>query len=168
MPDELQAREVLYRLVRANSPFVVPRQRGVPEPVSLEAATAQAWPAGGRTMFFGDELVSTVPTVPAWAVFRVRHTEREAISMNRRVFDVRGTVEVVVHTPHGRLNSEFIGAVLADKLARVLDPTDRPPRFADGTPLYLLGSRTEQLPTEQLGKWHRFAVASGFRYEEGP
>ena len=141
---------------------------GYPAPLpSLDAAGALPWPVGSRTAFFGDEQVSVEPAVPAWATLAVRHTEREATSMSRRTFDVRGNVKVTVYTPLGRQSAEAYGLELATLIARGLDRNPRSvPRFSDGTPMYLPGSRVQELSLPQTGKWHRFAVEAPFQYYE--
>ena len=124
------AREVLYSLVMANSPYTASAGYPVPLP-SLDAAAALPWPGGSRTMFFGDELVSVEPAVPVWATLNVRHQTREAISMSRRAFEVGGVVQVTVYTPVGRQNAETYGIEIAALVANVLDRNPRSvPRFS--------------------------------------
>ena len=162
-----EAAELIYKLVRLNSPYVVERHPGMADPLpSLDASAPKPWPHGPRNVFFGDE-PAPQPTGAAWATLAVRHTEREAISMRLPTFEVRGNVQVTVYTPLDRQSAEAYGFELASLVATVLDPNpSNPPRFSDGTPLFLLGSRTEALPLAQLGKWHRFAVEAPFRYED--
>ena len=167
MPTPNEAREVLYRLVQANSPYIVERHPGMADPLpSLDAAAALPLPAGTRNVFFGDE-PAPQPTGAAWATLAVRHTEREGVSMSRRTFDVRGNAQVTVYTPVDRQSAEAYGFDLAYLVAKVLDPRPKdPPRFADGTPLYLLGSKIEQLPLAENSKWYRFTIEAPFRYED--
>ena len=167
MPTPNEARELLYRLIIANSPYTV-SVADYPAPLpSLDAAGALPWPAGTRNVFVGDELAFVQPATAAWASLAVRHNERESISMARPTFDVRGNVQVAIYTPLGRQSAEAYGFDLAYLVARVLDPNPSAPlRFSDGTALHFEGSRIEALPLAQKGKWHRFAVEAPFRYED--
>ena len=190
MASELEARDLLYRLVVANGPYTVPAQIGIPEAITLDPSSTQAWRP--RNVIFGNELAPAVPakghggdrrgedfnvpagnvdpdtppgTVRAWAHVRVQHETRDRASMSGRLADVRGNVEVLVHSRAGDQSAEAIGMLLARELADVLDLSPQPPRFSDGTSLYLSAALSEELPLAPRSKWHQFRITAPFTWQ---
>lgn len=165
MATEIEARELIYRLIGANSPFSVPRQRGIPQAVTLDASFSPIWTP--RNVVLGSELAPPVPNhLAAWAYVHVQHETREPTSLSGRRADMRGNVEVLVHTRLGNQSAEAIGLLLARELADVLDPSPQPLRFRDGTSLYLNGALSSELPLEPKSKWHKVRVVAPFDWRD--
>lgn len=159
MATELEARDLLYRLVVANGPYSVQRQRGIPAAVTLDASPSPIW--APRNVVLGYELAPAVPdTVQAWAHVRVQHETHEPTSMSGWRADVRGNVEVLVHSRIGEQSAEAIGMLLSREFSDVLDPNSL--RLGDGSSLYLLGALTEELPLAPKSKWLQYRITAPF------
>ena len=165
MATEIEARELIYRRLGEFSPYNVPRQRGIPKNVSLDASFSPIWTP--RNVVLGSELAPPVPDhLSTWALVHVQHETREATSLSGRRADRRGNVEVLVHSRIGEQSAEAVGMLLTRELADVLDLSLQTLRFSDGTSLYLTGALSEELPLESKSKWHQFRITAPFQWHE--
>ena len=165
MASEIEARDLLYALVIANSPFLVPRQIGIPADVMLDASPSPIW--APRNVVLGHETAPAVPDhLAAWAHLRVEHETRERSSLSGRGKDVRGNVEVLIHSRLGDQSAAAVGSLLTRAIADVLDPSPSPLRFADGTTLYLLGALSEALPLATKSKWLQFRITAPYSWHD--